>query len=80
MQMNRAEQIAYERHLLALEDQKNTFGAARLEGLAEGRAEGRAEGEKDKALEIARKMKAKGFPIEDISAITGLDLSEITNL
>ena len=80
MQMNRAEQIAYERHLLALEDQKNTFGAARLEGLAEGRAEGRAEGEKDKALEIARKMKAKGFPIEDISAITGLDLSETTNL
>ena len=80
MQMNRAEQIAYERHLLALEDQKNTFGAARLEGLAEGRAEGRAEGEKDKALEIARKMKAKGFPIEEISAIAGLDLSEITNL
>ena len=92
MQMSRAEQIAYERHMDSLAVQSGAFDAARLErhaegwevgreeGFAEGRAEGRAEGEKDKALEIARKMKAKGFPIEDISAITGLDLSEITNL
>ena len=44
MQMSRADQLAYERHLLTLADQEYTFGAARLEGLAEGRAEGRAKG------------------------------------
>ena len=88
MQMSRAEQIAYERHMDSLAVQSGAFDAARLEGHAEGWevgreegfAEGRAKGEKDKALEIARKMKAKGFPIEEISAIAGLDLSEITNL
>ena len=44
MQMNRSEQLAYERHLLAMVDQECAFGAARLEGLAAGRAEGLAAG------------------------------------
>ena len=76
MQMSRAEQIAYDRHFLALEDQKNTLGAARLEGLVEGKAEG----EKAKALEIAKKLKEKGLPAEEISAITGIEIKEITSL
>jgi predicted transposase YdaD len=37
-------------------------------GMAEAKCEGRAE----KALEIARKMKEMGDPIEKIQAITGL--------
>ena len=52
MQMSRADQLAYERHLDALAVQSDAFDAARIEGhaeghelgLAEGRAEGRAEG------------------------------------
>ena len=56
----------------------------REEGLAEGRAEGRAEGleegESKERIKTARKMKEKGFPIEDISDITGLSIEEIAAL
>lgn len=55
MQMNRADQLAYERHLDALAVQTDAFDAARIEGRVEGleigrlegRAEGRAEGRKE---------------------------------
>ena len=46
----------------------------------EGRAEGRAEGEQAKAIDTARKMKTKGFDIEDIADITGLTAEEIERL
>ena len=52
----------------------------RAEGLAEGRAEGRAEGERHKALELARRMKTKGYPMEDIIEITGLTAETISSL
>ena len=109
MQMSRADQLAYERHLDALAVQSDAFDAARLEGhaegweigraegiaegraegiaegkaegIAEGRAEGiaegKAEGGKEKAIEIAQKMRAKGLSNEDICSITGIDLSEV---
>ena len=38
-----------------------------------GRAEGRAEGIK----QTARRMKAKGYPLADISDVTGLTIAEI---
>ena len=44
MQMSRADQIAYERHLDALAVQSDAFDAARIEGHAEGRAVGIEEG------------------------------------
>ena len=53
---------------------------ARAEGLAEGRAEGRAEGERNKAMETARRMKAKGYPLEDIAEISGLTVEAINRL
>ena len=57
-------------------------------GLAEGRAEGRAEGlakgeaigAQKKAMDNARKMKSKGFSIEDIVDITGLSREDIAKL
>ena len=49
-------------------------------GRAEGRAEGFAEGEKQRSVDIARKMKAKGMSDEEISEMTGLPLSDIQNL
>ncbi|MBQ8520505.1 MAG: Rpn family recombination-promoting nuclease/putative transposase [Bacteroides sp.] len=52
----------------------------RKEGLAEGRAEGRAEGEAKAQLANARKMKEKGYPIADITDITGLSPEEIEKL
>ena len=42
--------------------------------------EGRTEGEIKKNLENAKKMKDKGYPITDISDITGLTLEEIEKL
>ena len=86
MQMSRADQLAYERHLDALAVQSDAFDAARLEGhaegleigrlegRAEGRAEGKAEGAQDKALEIAKKMKAAGMSDSDIANITGISV------
>ena len=48
----------------------------REEGLAEGLAKGREEG----SLDIARKMKAKGFSLEEIAELTGCPISEIKKL
>ena len=46
----------------------------------EGREEGLEKGEEIKALEIARKALAKGWAIEEIQDITGLDLKTIESL
>ena len=42
------------------------------QGRAEGRAEGFAEGEAKANRENARRMKTKGYPLEDIAEVTGL--------
>lgn len=56
----------------------------RAEGLAEGRvkglAEGRAEGEKNKAAEIAKRLKAQGMSDAEVSSLTGLSLDEVEAL
>ena len=56
----------------------------RAQGLSEGRAqglsEGRAEGALATAQENARKMKAKGFSVQDIADITGLSAEDIARL
>ena len=50
------------------------------EGRAEGLKEGRAEGLKEANLENARRMKAKGYSIEDIMEITGLTMEDVSAL
>ena len=50
----------------------------RAEGRAEGLAEGRISGEKNRSLDIARRMKAKGYSDIDIAEMTGLSLEEIS--
>lgn len=47
---------------------------------AEGFDEGKAEGKAERNFEVARTMKAKGFSVEQIAEITGLDPSEIQTL
>ena len=49
-------------------------------GLEKGRAEGRAEGRDERTVEIARKMKAKGRPLEEIAEMTDLTADEISEL
>ena len=80
MTMNREEQLAYDRYLMDRAILRNTMVTAREEGLFEGenigRAEGRAQGASEKALEIARRMKAKGLSPEEIAELTGLSPQE----
>ena len=52
---------------------------AKREGLAEGRMEGLMEGLNKASLDIAQKMKTMGFPAEQIQAVTGLSIEQITN-
>ena len=90
--LSEAEKNAYERYIeelasaqsMVLTAQMKGIAEGRAEGIAEGRAEGiaegRAEGEHKKAIEMAQKLKAKGFSDEDIADITGLTLSEIKRL
>ena len=52
----------------------------KAEGLAEGKAKGLSEGEKKKQLEIAKKMKSKNIPIDEIMELTELSKDEIEKL
>ena len=82
--LSEAEKNAYERYIEELASAQSMVLTAQMKGIAEGRAEGiaegRAEGEHKKAIEMAQKLKAKGFSDEDIADITGLTLSEIKRL
>lgn len=60
---------------------KRGLAEGRAQGLKEGLKEGREEGIKKGILEtnlsIARMMKQKGYPTEEITAMTGLNIDEI---
>ena len=49
-------------------------------GREEGLAEGLEEGKKDERMRNARRMKAKGYSLEDIADITGLSMEDIRDL
>jgi predicted transposase/invertase (TIGR01784 family) len=96
MRMSRDERIVYDRYLMDRAILRNTVDGARdegkfeglkegreqgrEEGREEGRKEGREEGEKKANHDNARRMKAKGYAIEDIADITGLSAEEIERL
>ena len=52
----------------------------KAEGIQQGRAEGRAEGIIENQRENARRMKAKGYAIEDIAEITGLTVEQVSEI
>ena len=70
--LSKTELKAYYRHLDNVVILRDNIYTER----EEGRLEGRAEEKKDNA----RKMKSKGFSIEDISEITGLSIEEVRKL
>ena len=74
--MTRDELSAYYRHLDNIVILRNNIITER----EEGRAEGRAEGAMNKAIEVARFLKASGSPIELIMGATGLTKEEIDNI
>jgi predicted transposase/invertase (TIGR01784 family) len=52
----------------------------REEGMAKGMEKGIKQGEKSKALEIAGRLKTKGFDDKVIAEASGLTLEEVTQL
>ena len=74
--MTRDELAAYYRHLDNIVILRNNIITER----EEGRAEGREEGAMNKAIEVARFLKASGSPIELIMGATGLTKEEIDNI
>lgn len=86
------EKQAYYRDMEAIRYQKSVISTGWYEGHADGRAEGREEGRaagreeglekgrKEEKLQIARKMKAKGFSIDNICDMTGLTPMDIETI
>jgi predicted transposase/invertase (TIGR01784 family) len=69
--------MLYEARLKAQRDEYARMQGALEEGREEGRQEGREEGHREK-LEIARKFKNLGIPVEQVALVTGLSPEEIT--
>ncbi len=74
--LSKEDRIKYDHALKRYRDTLNAITGAEQKG----RAEGRAEGVRVKALETARRMKDKGFSVEDIAEITDLSTGEIAAL
>ena len=79
-ELSEQEQQAYEKHEKMLLSERGIISTARIEGKAEGRIEGKAEGEQQARIEMAKKMKAKGFDPETISEMTELSTDVVNNL
>ena len=61
-------------------DYTSTLETAELKGEKKGEKKGLIKGEKKKAIDVAKKMKAKGYPIEDIAEMTELSPDQIQKL
>ena len=70
--LSKDDRLAYDHALKRYRDTINAMYGAEEKG--------RAEGERKKAIESARKMKAKGYPVSDIAEITGLTVEDINGL
>jgi len=89
--LNQQEKMAWDAYLKAKWDNENSMDYAKKEAMKEGMKQGLEQGieqgleqgletgiEEGK-LQVARKMKTKGFDIETICEITGLTFEEIRN-
>ena len=74
-----AESMARERERL-YEKARHDEAQALHHAEQKGRAEGREEGRQEEKIEIARKMKSMGDPLDHIMLLTNLDYSEIERL
>ena len=78
--MSKDELKAYYRHLDNIVILRDNINTERAEGRAEGIAEGLEAGRQEERRQNAIRMKAKGFPTQDIADITGLSPEEIDRL
>jgi predicted transposase/invertase (TIGR01784 family) len=77
LKMTEAERSNYTYYQKKLYNDRDELAAAIRKGLAEGEAKGKIEGETKKAIEIAKKMLARGKSIDEIAELTELAASEI---
>ena len=78
--LSRQERMKYDEGLRKYRDtisvlqgaREDGYAEAYAEGYAKGYAEGYAEGRKQEALTIAKKLKAMGMTVEEITEATGL--------
>ncbi|WP_044266841.1 Rpn family recombination-promoting nuclease/putative transposase [Bacteroides timonensis] len=83
-----AQLLGYEKFWDIISVEKTLFNGAKRSGLEEGMEKGLKEGMKEgmkkgikqEKIDVARKMKAKGFPMDDISECTGLSADEIAKI
>ena len=68
---------AYEERIYDMQEAKEE---GKTEGLAEGEKIGEASGRAERELEMAKAMKMKNYPIEDIAELTGLPIKDISVL
>lgn len=71
-ELSEQEQQAYEKHEKMLLSERGIISTARIEG--------KAEGEQQARIEMAQKMKMKGFEPETISEMTDLPMEVINGL
>ena len=80
MYLNDDERESYEARLKWLRDEEMAIKKALSDGIELGKAEGKAEGEYNKALLIAKRLKANGLITSQIALITELTIDEIDKL
>lgn len=82
--MSKEQLEAYDRFWLAVVDEEaiieTGYLKGREEGLEQGLEQGREEGARNKAIEMARKMKAGGMPVEQIAIFTELTAETVRGL
>ena len=75
-----AQLAGYEKFWDTISVEKTLISGAEKKGLERGKAIGKAIGEQEKAYQIARQMKAKGYPLDVIAELTALSEEEISSL
>jgi len=90
--LTKEEKLMYDKNWDRISSEKTILAQTKEEGIAEGRVEGRAEGKVEgrvegiaegrleERYEMAKKAKAMGMSVKDISKLTGLTEEEILSL
>jgi predicted transposase/invertase (TIGR01784 family) len=75
-----AAELQREREAIRQQSLLEGLQKGKLEGKHEGKLEGKLEGILEGKKETARKLKARGMAVQDISDITGLNIELIQSL
>lgn len=78
--MTKEERQKYDYALRKYRDNLCVYEGAIQKGIEKGIAKGITKGETKRNVEIVRRMKAKGYPLEEIMDCTGLSAEEIDAL